>query len=83
VADLPPVPAGGARPANRGAGYVAMRVLTIIWLTLSVVNFVVWGVLQLTLDGDVYPWWLLVAIPPGSVLGLLWLFGIGRPTKGP
>jgi hypothetical protein len=81
VADLPPVPSKHAALAKRGAGYTAMRVLTIIWLSVSVVNFVIWALLWLTLDGDIYPWWLWVAVPPGSVLGVLWWLGIGRPRE--
>jgi hypothetical protein len=78
VADLPPLRTGKP-PVKRGAGYTAMKVLTTIWLSLSVVNLVVWGILWLTLDRYVYPWWLWVVIPPGSVLAVLWWLGIGRP----
>lgn len=77
VADLPEVSTPG--PPQLNNGYIAMRVLTTIWLSLTVANLVIWGILWLTLDEYVYPWWLWVAVPPGSVLGLLWLLGIGRP----
>jgi len=80
VADLP-----SARtekpPVKHGGGYTAMKVLTTIWLSLTVVNLVIWGMLWLTIDGYVYPWWLWVAVPPGSVLGVLWWLGIGRPRQ--
>jgi hypothetical protein len=82
VADLPPVHTGKP-PVRRGAGYTAMRVLTAIWLSLSVVNLMIWGILELTLDTDVYPWWVWVAIPPGSALAVLWSLGIGRPKRQP
>jgi hypothetical protein len=80
VADLPQV-RSGTPPVNRGAGYVAMRVLTTIWLSLSVVNMVIWAILCVTLGDLVYPWWLWVAIPPGSALAVLWWMGIGRPKS--
>ena len=79
VADLPDVRAG--RPARHGGGYTAMKVLATIWLILTVVNFVAWGLLWLTVDGEVYPWWLWVAVPPGSALAVLWWLGIGRPKR--
>jgi hypothetical protein len=60
------------------AGGVAMRVLFTIWLTASVLNLVIWGLLVLTLGEWVHPWWVWVAGPPGAVLGTLWAFGIGR-----
>ena len=84
TADLPEVvlPAGPA-PKKPGAvfsdtgGGTAMRVLTIIWTCLIVVNVTAWGVLALT-GIVVHPWplWLLV---PGAALAVLYAFGIGRP----
>ncbi|HEY3262438.1 MAG TPA: DUF1707 domain-containing protein [Pseudonocardiaceae bacterium] len=72
----PPKPATG--PFAPDAGGTAMRVLFTIWLTLSVVNLVIWGLLVLTLGHWVHPWWVWVAGPPGAVLVTLWSFGIGR-----
>ena len=80
VADLPPV-RPGKPPVKRGAGYTTMKVLTTVWLSLSVVNFVIWAILWLTLDKAIYPWWLWVVIPPGSALAVLWWLGIGRPKQ--
>jgi Domain of unknown function (DUF1707) len=80
VEDLPPV--SPSREPKPSGGYVAMKVLTTIWLSLTVVNLVIWGLLWLTIDGYVYPWWLWVAVPPGSVLAVLWWLGIGRPKRG-
>ena len=81
AADLP-MPST-SRPRSRSAfapdaGGTAMRVLFAIWLTGSVVNLVVWGLVVLTTGHWVHPWWLWVAVPPGAVLGTLWGFGIGR-----
>jgi len=79
-ADLP-MP-GTARPAKGifapDRGGTAMRVLSVIWLSVSLVNLVLWGLAVLTLGEWVHPWWVWVAVPPGVVLGTLWTFGIGR-----
>lgn len=84
LSELPPPAAPvpkekGAVFADTGGGS-AMRVLTIIWTCLLVVNVTAWGVLALT-GIVVYPWfpWLLL---PGAVLAVLYGFGIGRPEKG-
>jgi len=69
-----------AKP-SRSAGEVAMRVLTTVWLSLSAVNFVIWGLVCLVVEEFIHPWWVWVFLPPGSVLGVLWFMGIGRPRK--
>ena len=58
-----------------------MRVLTLVWLSIVVVNVTVWGIVSLTVDEPVYPWWLWVAGPTGSVLAVLYAAGIGRPRR--
>jgi hypothetical protein len=83
TADLPapsPVP---SRPGIFSAtpGGVAMRVLTLVWLSAVVVNLTIWGIVSLTLDEPVHPWWLWVAAPAGSVLAVLYAAGIGRPPR--
>ncbi len=86
VADLPvpapppPTPRHGAVFA-RTAGGIAMQVLTIIWVTITVANLVIWGILELTVGPGIYPWWLWAAGPPGAVLAVLYAFGIGRPPR--
>jgi hypothetical protein len=85
-ADLP-VPAdkdmGTRAPAARGHGFApdaggtAMRVLFTIWLSVTMVNLVVWGLVVVTVHW-VHPWWVWVAVPPGAVLGTLYFLGIGR-----
>ena len=81
TADLPlpgPAPArGGVFSAKPGG--VAMRVLTLVWISIVVVNLTVWGIVSLTIDEPVYPWWLWVAAPAGSVLAVLYAAGIGPP----
>jgi uncharacterized protein DUF1707 len=87
TADLPQLPAPrppGARApvfSDTGGG-VAMRVLTIIWASLTVVNLAVWGMITLTTGHLLHPWWVWVAVPPGAVLAVLYASGIGRAPRG-
>ena len=86
LADLPVLPPPPPQPPrgavfSRTADGVAMQVLTTIWASLVVSNLMIWGILALTLDQDVYPWWLWVAGPPGAVLAVLYASGIGRPRR--
>lgn len=83
TADLPspsPLPARGGVFSATPAG-VAMRVLTLVWLSAVVANLTVWGIVSVTLGEPVYPWWLWVAGPAGSVLAVLYAAGIGRPGR--
>lgn len=73
-----PVYSSGFAP---GGGGVAMRVLFTIWLSISMVNLVTWGLVIVTAGDWIYPWWLWVALPPGAVLGILWALGVGRRRK--
>ncbi|WP_170226023.1 DUF1707 SHOCT-like domain-containing protein [Pseudonocardia cypriaca] len=83
TADLPaPPPEPGRRQvfSDTGGG-IAMRVLTIVWGSLAAVNLVVWGLLELTMDWSLHPWWIWVAVPPGIALAVLYIAGIGRPPR--
>jgi hypothetical protein len=81
--DLPEPAREPQRPGVFSAtpGGVAMRVLTTVWLGMLAVNLALWGVLTLTLDQPIYPWWLWVAVPSGTVLAVLYATGIGRPRR--
>jgi hypothetical protein len=83
TADLPAPPPAPAPPGvfSSTPGGLAMRVLTLVWLSIVVVNLTVWGIVSLTLDELAYPWWLWVAAPAGSVLAVLYAAGIGRPRR--
>jgi hypothetical protein len=83
TADLPaPASEPGRRPVFSATdGGVTMRVLTIVWSSLTVVNLVVWGLIVVSTGNFIYPWWLWVAIPPGAVLAVLYAAGIGRPPR--
>lgn len=80
-ADLPtpPKPRTPAKGpfSNTGAG-VAMRVLTIIFSAIGAVNLMVWLLVVLTNGEWIYFWPAWVIVPPLTVLGTLWLLGIGR-----
>ena len=82
----PTCPRRRLRPCGAGVfsptpGGMAMRVLTLVWLSTVVVNLTVWGIVALTVDESVYPWWLWAAGPPGAVLAVLYATGIGRPRR--
>jgi len=83
TADLPPPPPVPLRDGvfSSTPGGMAMKVLTLVWLSVVVVNLTVWGIVSLTLEEPVYPWWLWVAAPAGSVLAVLYAAGIGRPRR--
>jgi hypothetical protein len=84
MADLPPLPPEpGRRPVFADTdGGTAMRVLTIVWASLTVVNLVIWGIVALSVDAAVYPWWIWVGGPAGAALAVLYVSGIGRPPRG-
>ncbi|MEV0678519.1 DUF1707 domain-containing protein [Actinosynnema sp. NPDC050436] len=74
VRQPPPLPVA----PKRGGGRTAMKVLTTIWLSVSALNFALWVLVSLLGgDGFVHPWFLWVALPTGSVLGVVWL-AMGR-----
>ena len=87
TADLPtPPPAApvARRPGRQvfsdTGGGTAMRVLTIIWLSVLVVNLIVWGLVSVSAVEDIYPWWIWLA-PSGAALAILYAAGIGRPRR--
>jgi len=83
TADLPaPSPEPERRKvfSDTGGG-ITMRVLTIVWGSLAAVNLVVWGLLVVTMGRFLHPWWVWVAVPPGIVLAVLYVAGIGRPPR--
>jgi hypothetical protein len=91
TADLGPLPAPTAPaasldPARRGrrqvfsrtGGGTAMRVLTIVWLSVLVANVATWAAVSLGTGDLLFPWPLFVLVP-GAVLLTLYVAGIGRP----
>jgi Domain of unknown function (DUF1707) len=88
TADLPepqslPVPVTAKQVVRRHRGPTALRVLNTIWLSLTALNLVIWGLVCVTTGNFIYPWWLWVAVPPGAVLGVLWwTVGGGKDNHG-
>lgn len=68
----PPPPPPRPVVRRRRKGPVALRVLNTIWLSVSALNLVIWGLVCITTGQLIYPWFLWVAVPPGAVLGTLW-----------
>ncbi|MEJ2858537.1 MULTISPECIES: DUF1707 SHOCT-like domain-containing protein [unclassified Saccharothrix] len=90
TADLPqvhpappvPHPVAPMKP-KKGGGRTALRVLTTIWASVSALNFALWLLVSILGDeGIAHPWFLWVALPWGSVLGVVWLL-VGREPKRP
>ncbi|MEU4739923.1 DUF1707 domain-containing protein [Actinosynnema sp. NPDC023658] len=64
TADLPrDAPAPVERRPN-----VLARVVTGAWFAASAINFLVWGIISLSLGEALYPWWIWVAGPWGLVV---------------
>jgi hypothetical protein len=81
MADLPALPPEPGRRAvfSDSGGGIAMRVLTIIWSSLTVVSLSIWGLVAVNTGSS---WWLLwLSVPPGLALVVLYLAGIGRPRR--
>ncbi|MCH6169833.1 DUF1707 SHOCT-like domain-containing protein [Pseudonocardia alaniniphila] len=81
TADLPALPPEPGRRtvfSDTGGG-VAMRVLTIIWSCLSVLSLSIWALFAVNAGSSLWLLWL--ALPPGLVLLVLYLAGIGRPRR--
>lgn len=83
TADLPVPPPPARRPGVFAdtAGGTTMRVLTLVWLSVTVANLTIWGIVVLTTGELVHPWFVWVALPPGAVLAVLYAAGIGRPQR--
>jgi hypothetical protein len=68
--DLPVDQVATSPPQRRApaAERDGMRGAVGAWLSVSVVNLMIWAVLCLATVGWVYPWWVWVAGPWGAVL---------------
>ncbi|TCO65363.1 DUF1707 SHOCT-like domain-containing protein [Actinocrispum wychmicini] len=69
--DLPaPAPPTPPPPKPRPS---ALKVLAAIWLSVSVLNATIWLIISVTTVSLVYPWFIWVLMPPGVVLGSVWM----------
>ncbi|GAA0595580.1 DUF1707 domain-containing protein [Kutzneria viridogrisea] len=76
-----PTPPPAQPPARRSRRGRVVRAAVGAWLTVSVLNVVIWGMVQLTTLHWVYPWWIWVAGPWGALLVMGWLLGWGRSDR--
>ncbi len=58
------------RPARDGHQH---RSAVAAWLSVSLINVVIWGVISLATWHWVYPWWIWVAGPWGAVILAGWI----------
>jgi hypothetical protein len=79
--ETPPAPRAAVGPVRYRLP-TALRVLVIIWLCVSVLNVVIWGLASVTAAEILYPWWVWVAGPSGAVLGTL-AWALGSTTAEP
>jgi hypothetical protein len=69
--DAPPAsrrPHPAATPRERTRSSTFIRVMTSAWFAASAINFLIWGIISLSLGEALYPWWIWVAGPWGVVL---------------
>ncbi|MFJ6671062.1 DUF1707 domain-containing protein [Actinosynnema sp. NPDC091369] len=64
TADLPPV----ATPPVKRRSNAFSKVMTGAWFAASAINFLIWGIISLSLGEVLHPWWVWVAGPWGLVL---------------
>lgn len=72
-------PAYLPRPAAPGVPGKAGNVLVRTWLAVSMINFVVWGLVCVTEFEWVYPWWIWVAGPWGALVLAARMTRFGQP----
>lgn len=79
IADLPPDRPALARMDERTVSqHPVLQTVTKIWLAVSVISIVLWG-LEGLIRADFAPVWCLWVVgPPGAVLSALWYVGDRR-----
>jgi Domain of unknown function (DUF1707) len=81
TADLPKAAPSKAVVKGGSGMSLWMRILVTVWLSVSVLNLAIWGMVSLTTDQPVHPWFLWVFVPLGVVIGGLWFSGLGRKRR--
>ncbi|MER5263328.1 DUF1707 domain-containing protein [Actinosynnema sp. NPDC002837] len=79
TADLPRDALHAPQPV-RGRSGTAAKVMTGAWFVASAVNFLIWGIISLSLGEALHPWWIWVAGPWGLVLLAGHLARFGRSS---
>ncbi len=75
TADLP---RGAPAPVTRRSGPLT-RAMTGAWFAASTINFLIWGIISLSLGEALHPWWIWVAGPWGLLLLVGHRARFGRP----
>jgi Domain of unknown function (DUF1707) len=57
-----------AEPLTRVSTRHGLRAATSAWFFASLLNFVIWAIVDLNTTESIYPWWIWVAGPWGAVL---------------
>ncbi|HEX3814823.1 MAG TPA: DUF1707 domain-containing protein [Mycobacteriales bacterium] len=60
-----------ARPSGISKGRRALHIITMIWLTLSMVNVAIWALVCIGNLSWIYPWWIWVLVPVGTALAVI------------
>ncbi len=71
VLPTPPIVPSVAPKSGVSKGRQALRILTIIWATISLMNFGIWALVCVSAFQWVYPWWLWVLVPAGTAIAVL------------
>ena len=79
TADLPWEAPPPERSRRRRPGKLA-KLATGAWFVASTLNFLIWGIISLSLGEALYPWWIWVAGPWGLVLLAGHLARFGRSS---
>jgi hypothetical protein len=73
------LPRDAPPPVRRRSGRAA-KLVTGAWIAASSVNFLIWGIISLSLGEALYPWWIWVVGPWGLVLLAGHLARFGRSS---
>jgi hypothetical protein len=68
---------GPHQAPHRGHGH---RAAVGAWLSVSLINLVIWAVVSVGSMHLVYPWWVWVAGPWGALLLARWISGLAART---
>ncbi|MGH3937340.1 MAG: DUF1707 SHOCT-like domain-containing protein [Pseudonocardiaceae bacterium] len=73
ISDLPQAaatPVGGSPDVHHRSHW---RGRAPVWLSVSLINLLIWGIVSLATLSWIYPWWIWVAGPWGAVLLVGWI----------
>jgi hypothetical protein len=59
-------------PKPSDSSWLALRIATVVWAAVSLVDFTVWAMICIIGGHLDAPWWLWFTVPPGVIVGALW-----------